>query len=334
MNEEQTETEQSPFEIPQAAQIDRRDDAQFQHEIKRLIQKAEEIRVGYMKKHQTYKMIGTSVGILVLLVGASGFGWFLLMSPNLVKAFACLLIAVLVPFLLNSWVDTPVKNYLKDYKTEYLPHLAELIGGFSYHPARGISEKIIRRTGIVPPYTHYMAEDCFRGHYKGTKVLFSEARLTDDKKHPVFRGIFVLLEIPHAIFEGHTIITADRDTAEKYAENRWRKLTPFKVEVSNRLWDRFVFYADKPEDSKLFVGERLIKELAETDAAFGDANISISLFKGKYIFMMVPYLKDMFEAYDLYLPISTQRHGIEVKKEIEQLLEIVDVFDLYTNKQA
>jgi hypothetical protein len=66
--------------------------------------------------------------------------------------------------------------------------------------------------------------------------------------------------------------------------------------------------------------------------AFGDANLSAVLFRGKYIFMMIPHETDMFEASDLYVPVSTQRHALSCKKEIDQLLEMLDVFDLYAAK--
>lgn len=320
----------SPFTIPQGPPLDRRDDAQFQHEIKRLIETAEEVRLKYMNQHQLYKMIGMTVGLIILLAGATGFGWFFLMEPDFKKAIASLIVAVSAPLLLHGWVRGPVNAYLKDYKGDYLPQLANLIGGFSYHPTRGVSEKILRRTGVVPPYKHYDSEDCFRGHYKGTKVLFSEAKLRDDKKNVLFRGLFVLMEIPHKVFEGHTIITADRDMAENYADERWRKLQKIPLHIQNPEWNQFVAYSDKPEENALILGDALIKELAEANIAFNnDSPLSAVLFNGKYVFMMIPHEKDMFEAFDLYVPISTDNHALACKKEIEQLLEVVDVFDLY-----
>lgn len=323
---------QSPFQIPETAAIDRRDDAQFQHEIKRLIEKAEEIRITHMRKHQLNRNIGLTIALLAMLGGAAGFGWFLLLSSDPVKALACMALGIAIPLLANNWIKTPLKAYIRDYKTVYMPELAALMGGFSYHPARGISENVIKKTGIIPPYTRYDSEDCFRGHYKGSKVLFSEARLFDKKKKPVFKGLFVLLELPNRIFEGHTIITADRYMADEHKDSRWRKLTPVPLKIENKQWDRFVAFSDKPEDAALILGDKLIKELAEADMAFGDANLSAVLFRGKYIFMMIPHETDMFEASDLYVPVSTQRHALSCKKEIDQLLEMLDVFDLYAAK--
>lgn len=319
----------SPFNIPEATTIDRRDDAQFNHEIKRLIDKAEAIRVKHMNKHQLNKNIGLTISLIAMIGGATGFGWFLLMQSDPVKAFACMALGIILPIIANNWIKSPLNAYINDYKTIYMPELADLMGGFAYHPARGINENVIKKTGTIPAYHTYHSEDCFRGMYKGSKVLFSEARLFDKKKLPVFKGLFVLLELPNKIFEGHTIITADRYMADEYKDSRWRKLTQVPLKIEQKKWDRFVCYSDRPEDASLILGEKLIKELAEADAAFGNANLSAVLFRGKYIFMMVPHETDMFEASDLYVPVSTQRHALACKKEIDQLLELIDVFDLY-----
>ncbi len=50
--------------------------------------------------------------------------------------------------------------------------------------------------------------------------------------------------------------------------------------------------------------------------------------------MMIPYDKDMFEASSLFVPVTTKKQAMQCKREIEQLLEIVDVFDLYKPVQA
>lgn len=322
------------FNIPDTAQIDRRDDAQFQHEIKRLIERAEETRVRYMNKHQTHRMIGLTLSLFLQLGGATAFGWFFLMQPDLVKAFSALALGLILPFFLHGWIESPIHHYVASYKKDYMPELAKLLGGFSYHPDRGIGEGLLKKTGIIPAYKHYRAEDCFRGYYKGTKVLFSEAELTDKKKEQVFRGLFALIELPNAVFEGHTIMTADRDMADAYGPTRWHKLRPVPLDMPQREWDRFVAYSTQPEAAQLMIGQKLIKELAEADMAFDNANLSAVFFRKKYIFVMIPSMVDMFEASNLYVPVSSMQHSIECKREIEKILEMIDIFDIYARAPA
>lgn len=320
---------ESPFNIPSHAAIDRRDDAQFQHDIKHLIERAEKIRINEMKRYQLRRNIGMTLNILIMLAGCAGCGWFLLVNSDPIKAAACMVIAIAMPLVINMWMQDPVDSYKSNYKRQYLPELAQLMGGFDYHPTRGIAENVIRKTGIIPPYKHYHSEDCFRGYYKGSKVLFSEARLNTTKKESAFKGLFVLLELPSAIFEGHTIITANRYMADEYENTRWRKLTRIPMSIENKRWDRFVAFSDKPDVAQLFLGEKFIKELAEADIAFGDPNISAVLFREKYVFLAIPHEKDMFEASELHIPVSSHNHAIACKKEIDQILEVIDIFDLY-----
>lgn len=319
----------NPFSFSYDERIDRRDDAQFQHEIKKLIQTAEEMRMQYMRKHQMQKMVASSIGMLVLLLGSSGFAWFLLMDADLIRALGSLAVGVSLPLFLTRWHRAPVKAYLADYKKRYLPELGKLMGGFCYSQTRGVSEAVLRRTGVVPAYKDYHSEDCFRGHYHGSKVLFSEARLFDDKKRSVFRGLFVLIELPHEVFEGHTIITADRDMAGQYAGDRWKNLNQVAITQTDALSRRFVAFSNNPESAVLYIGDKFLKELAEADIAFGHAKLSAVLFQKKYVFMMIPHEADMFEASSLYVPISTQKHALACKKEIDQLLELIDVVQLY-----
>jgi hypothetical protein len=327
--QDQTPSPASLFEFSHAGVIDRRDDAHFQYEIEKLIKSAEDSRLHYMNKHQVRQNIAASISMFIILSGASGFAWFLLMEAELTRAIASLLIAFTIPFLLNGWTKGPLTEYIKDHRSRYLPELGKLMGGFSYHSERGIAENVISKTGIAPNYDRYYNEDCFRGIYKGSKVMFSEAAMVDSKKQPLFRGLLALIELPHTIFEGHTIITADRAMAEQYARTRWGKLSPVPLAFSGGKMNRFVAYSDEPQAAALVLGENFIKELAEVDIAFGNANMSAVLFRGKYIFLMIPHEADMFEAFDLYIPVSTRKHALACKKEIDQLLEMIDVIHLY-----
>ena len=75
----------------------------------------------------------------------------------------------------------------------------------------------------------------------------------------------------------------------------------------------------------------LLKELYEASVVFDEAELSAAFFGGKYVFLMIPYKGDMFEASNMHVPVATKQHAMHCKKEIEQILEIIDVFDLYKN---
>lgn len=167
--------------------------------------------------------------------------------------------------------------------------------------------------------------------YKGAKITFSEARLTHPKKakNMVFDGIFVLIEIKNPVFHGHSIITADGDLAKRLS----KKLT--LLPPSNSAFSRHFSILTNDEKNKANLeNDRLLKELSETSTLFGDAKLSAAFFNGKYIFMAVPAKEDMFEASDVYVPISTNESAMRCKQEIEQILSIIDIIDVYEEAKA
>ncbi len=316
--------------------IDRIDENRFTKELDRLIKESEEMRLKRMQQHRMRGFITMNLSILSILAGITAFGWFFLMQAQLVAPLVYLALSLVPPLLLNFWAARPLKTYKIEHKTVFMPKMAKALNGLSYHPTRGVSSKTIGKLAVVPAYDIYEAEDCFMGTDKGVKVIFSEARLYSKtrKGTPVFDGIFVLLETPEEVFDGHTIITANDKMVKAYSKTRWKSMNKVHISVSNPEWDKFTIYSTNPESAELFIGDRLLKELAEASDIFDKSPLTAVMFGKKFVFMMIPYDKDMFEASDLFVPVTTKTQALRCKKEIEQLLEIIDVFDLYKPMQT
>lgn len=314
-----------------AGDLNRPDPHRFTADIDALLKQAEATRLSCMKRLRNRNNLFLTLSILFLVAGASGFGWFLLMEADLVRAVGSIALAAAVPILLNLASSRGLEEYRRTYKLEFLPSLAKALGGFSFSPTRGISPQIIAKTGFLPGHETYSAEDCFTGRYKGVKVVFSEARLYGKKKRisPVFSGLFVLLETSGAPITGHTIITADKAMYDKWRQTRWKKLQDVEIPPENPESERFRIVSSAPEDARLLAGERLLKELAEAADIFDNAPLTAALFQEKFIFIAVPYAGDMFEPSDIHMPVATRRHILQIRREIEKIFQIIDIFDLY-----
>ncbi|MCB1682204.1 MAG: DUF3137 domain-containing protein [Rhodospirillales bacterium] len=331
MKDQEEQIDVRPPSADSVEEMGRIDESRFKKELDALIVEAEDMRLQRMRQNRTRSFIALNLGILSMLTGVGFFGWFFLFTGDLVKAVLCVVVSIIPPILLNIWASRPLKMYLKEHKSSFMPKLAKALNGLSFHPKRGVSEKMLSKLAILPAYDKYEAEDCFMGVYKGVKVIFSEATLTSKahKDGPVFEGIFVLLEVPGDVIEGHTILTANDKMAKAWEKTRWKTMKRVYVSVSNPSWDRFQIFSTKPEAAELMVGERLLKELSEASDIFDQSPLSVAMFGKKYIFMMIPNDEDMFEASNLFVPVTTNQHAMQCKKEIEQILEIIDVFDLY-----
>ncbi|MGB4107173.1 MAG: DUF3137 domain-containing protein [Alphaproteobacteria bacterium] len=317
-----------PSQITDLDAIQRVDESRFTATMDEVVKESEDMRLRYMQRHGRRAFLTMSFGMALALGGAAAFGWFFFVEFNLARAALCMIPALLVPIFMHSWSEAPIKHYVRDYKKIFMPKMAAALGGFKFYPARGIPREIIGKTGVVPAHNRYDAEDCFMGTYKGAKVIFSEARLHKGRD-VTFEGLFVLLETAHKVFEGHTIITADRAMAKRSASTRWAKLPQVNVKAENPEADRFVVFSDKPDDAALLAGEKLLKELADAADIFGKAELTAAFFRGKYIFMMIPHKGNMFEPSGMFVPVSTKQHALHCKREIERIMEIVDIFDLY-----
>ncbi len=309
------------------------DDEAFKHDVSRILKEAEELRIGHMRRYRNRGFIAMTLGLTIVCAGACGFGWFLIMHGDIQKAVASIALSVIIPILLYLWHDNPIGSYNKAFKNIIMPEIARALGGLRFNPNRGINEKILSKTGILPAYDDYKAEDCFYGRYKNVKVMFSEAQL-NVKIHadPVFRGVFVLLEAPQKIFDGHTVITSDDRMAAEWSKTRWKNFSRTPLPDKSEYDSDFFAYSDNPQHAQKILTHDLLKELFEAGKIFEQAPITAAFFRSKYIFIAIPCVRDMFEASTLHVPVSTREHAMSCKREIEQILEIIDIVDLFQNK--
>jgi hypothetical protein len=309
------------------------EDAKFAMEVEKLIRSAEEKRVHYMKQSRNRGFLALNVGLLALIAGGGGFGWYFLMEGNLTRALSCIGLAAAVPFLLTMWAQLPRRRYAKNYKRDFMPQMAELLGRLQFHPERGINAKILPKTGIVPRYTKYVAEDCFMGRYHGVKIILSEARLWRADAL-VFDGILVYLEAPPGItFPGHTIITADQRAVKSWRSNRWQKFSEVPIAHSDYA-AHFQIFATQPDKAASMISADLLKEMLEMSVLFESSPLSASFFAGNRVFLTIPHDADMFEPSHIEYPVTTHAHALRCKHEIEQILSIIDIIELYGKKAA
>ncbi len=298
----------------------------FQEKIDSLLRDSEEFRLEKMSKHRSREFMSLSVTLASIVLGAGGFAWYLLIMGNIWMALLCMIVAAAPHFFMSGWVRQPIREYKKEYKGKFMGRLADALGGFRFSPNKGISKKVLGRTAIVPSHELYKPEDCFYGNYKGAKVTISEARLTSKRKKGqyAFDGIFVLIELGSKMFEGHSVITADAELAKRLA-SKLKVLPP----TNSPFARNFTIMSTLPEKATTLQDDRLLKELSETVNLFDKAQLSAAFFAEKYIFVMIPYDHDMFEASDLYVPITTSDTALRSKQEIEQILSIIDIIDIY-----
>ncbi len=307
----------------------------FSAELKRLIDEAEESRLNLMKQYEFRGFMAFSLGMLSVLGGASGFGWYFFYKFEILNAILCQVIGVIPFYFLHQFKMLPLQKYKREHKTIFMPKLAEALGGFQYKPRGGIKAKVLLPAKILPSFEKYSAEDCLSGAHQGTKIIISEAHMAHSKHRGeyVFDGVFVLLELPGNKFQGHTIVTADSHASRRWKDKRWQGLNPVPI-ANQRLAAFFEVFSNAPGEAETLAGENVLTQLAELSAEFDNAHVSVAFYEGKYIFMMIPYRVNMFEPSDLYLPVATAAQAQRHKNEIEKIISIIDLLGTYEPKSS
>lgn len=327
-----------PEEPEKTPEIQAAPDSRFNAEIASILAHAESLRLKNMEKYRGRGFVSLTLSLFCLTLGGAGFGWALFFEADLPRALLSAAAGCIVPIALHFWAEQPLKTYIAQYKTVLMPALAQAMGGLKFYPTRGISAKIVQASGLLPAYDEYKAEDCFMGRYKSVKLILSEARLRHKQSGQyLFDGIFVLLEIPDSAFEGHTIITCDHDAIKQWRQRRWAKLqdvSPTRLDALSALDEAELhIFSSAPDTAQKLADESFMKELREMAVLFDNAKISAAFFRKKYLFIMIPYEKDMFEPSNLYVPITSRQDALQCKKEIEQILSIIDVMHISGDKK-
>ncbi len=333
-NAPKQEAQNAPLDAPDASdkeQIKVKSDLYFSKDIQLIIDKAEALRMERMKQYETRGFLSFSLGMFFTMAGGCIFAWFFFVQNDILKAIMGLIAGMTPSYLLHQFKLQPIKNYKREHKEVFMPALARALGGLRYRANSGIKINMIRPSRILPAHGEYKAEDCFHGKHNGIKMIMSEARMKMPSKQGkgyAFDGIFVLLELPKPSFTGQTLIMGNIAQARKWGERRWGDLSYTETEDPGQE-SHFDVYSNNHEEAKKLARGDILERLHVLAKEFDNAKISLSFYKQKYVFLMIPYSTDMFEHSSLYLPITTKEDALTRKREIEQIISIIDTLSLH-----
>ncbi|HRQ59945.1 MAG TPA: DUF3137 domain-containing protein [Alphaproteobacteria bacterium] len=296
-------------EAAQLSDIKPSTDQEFDRRIEDMTRHAEDFRMEKMRAYSARTMAALIGGMTALVAGAGGFGWFFLMEGNLFKALACILGAAIIPLTLQYWAGGPIRAYRREFKSRFMPHFAQALGGLRFFAQKGIAEPIVRKSGIVPPFDHYAAEDCFMGKTGPVKLIMSEARLSKGGQ---------------SVFEGTTILTAN-PALRQVLQQSFKPCPLANPEYSARL----SVWTNAPLPAPIAANEKLLKEFYEMSHEFEDSPLSAVFWNKRYIFVAIPHEGNMFECSNLFVPITTSSTAKQCRREVAQLHSIIDVVKLY-----
>ncbi|MEL6828076.1 MAG: DUF3137 domain-containing protein [Pseudomonadota bacterium] len=295
------------------------------------LEQLERIRVEKLQVYEKRKRRAIPIGaVLTPFLGWIDY-WLLIWQSGNDDTAAGVSIAGLA--MLWGWVTQPKRQYARAYKRDILPDLASLFGPFRYDAKGKIPMDRMKPSKIVPGHSRYKSEDFFTGEYKKVGINFSEVKLTKKsgkRTVTVFKGLAILLTSGTRRFYGHTIMIRDQGKI-----GGWLKKQTAGLERADLVDPEFekifdVFTNDQVE-ARYLIDPRIIENLKALYAEYSGKKMMAAFYEDHFL-ILIGSDKNHFEPASIQLPATNETSILSMKREIEQILSIVDRLSLYDRR--
>ena len=292
----------------------------------------ENLRLEKLKQFLRRKKIAIPIATVVTpILGYVDYWLFLLQRGNDDQAAG---VSIVFLALLWGWVVKPKRDYAKAYKTKILPEIAGLFGQFTYDVKGKIPMDSLKPSKIVPKHNSYKSEDLFRGEYKSVGIEFSEMNFTKQqgkKTVNVFNGLAILLTHGVKKFHGHTILTRDQGKLSSWFLKQTKGLK--RANMVDLEFERlFDVYTDDQTEARYLIDPVIIESLKSLYNDYHGEKMMASFYNDK-VFIMIESRENHFEPPSIHTPATNEAELITMKREVGQVLSIIDRLSLYNRRQ-
>jgi hypothetical protein len=258
------------------------------------------------------------------------------------------ILSFIAGFGLFIWVTRPQKDYVNIYKENITPRIARIVGLSEYNPAGGIPLKDMDKSRILPGHTGYHSEDYFEGIYKGALLRFAQVKFTkQQRKHgitigrgrrrnyetvTVFKGLALLISLPHPTFRGHTILVRD---STSFSEWLTSALTGLKsVPLSKPGLDKlYSVFSNNAAEADRLIDAEMLSRVVRLSEAYKSRGVSLA-FYGNQIFVLIAAEKDFFEPGNIAMPATNIESVRSIKRELQQVFSLIDFLGVVKQDDA
>lgn len=246
--------------------------------------------------------------------------------------FGPLFFAALVG-VVYSYVIGPKLEYTLLYKNSFLPKLAKLFGDFSYTylPEGGIDSAKFRETMILPKHRDCFVEDLFEGKYKNISIKFFKLKLlapeeADRDKNVAFKGLGIFIDTGPKHFLGNTVLCPYRRNLHGEIKEHWR-LRRVKL-VDPKFEKMFNAFGSDQVEARYLLDPLMMDKFKDLHSECDTGGLSASFYDNK-VFIMMSSSHNHFEPAPLHISARNEQSILRIKKEIEDVLSIIDRLSLY-----
>jgi hypothetical protein len=237
-------------------------------------------------------------------------------------------------FALLAWVMQPQRAYVRTYKKNVIPQIAQLLGLRAYEEKGQIPLSALTPTKILPAFNVYNSEDYFEGSYKGAEISFAQVEFKERRRSGKntyevvsFKGMVILIILPRQKFYGHTILVKNQLKAFEWLETVATGLKRANL-VDPVFESVYSVFTNDQVEARYLLDPAMMERVTHVSDAYKSRGLSMACFDSR-ICMLLASTRNYFEPPDITIP-ATDAEGIAaVKREIEQVLELIDYLDVY-----
>lgn len=319
--------------LPEVTDIRNEDDIAFLEESKESLMQLEDVRQVKLKTFHFRKKIG--IALATVLLPILGYTDYWLMFLRRAGDDSGAGISLLFLVFLYRWVTSPKRQYAKTYKQVVLPKIAQLFGNFSYKSKGRISADKMKPSKIFPSFDRYKSEDYFIGTYKGVDIEFSEIHLETESRDSdgnrtystVFKGLAILLDMQSKKFYGHTFIDRDKGKITEWFKEKSSKMKRANL-VDPEFEKLFDVYTNDQVEARYLIDPVMIERLKGVQDQYDGDAMTAAFYESKML-VLIKSSHNYFEPADLEIPATDPRSILQMKKEIGEILSLIDRLSLY-----
>lgn len=291
----------------------------------------EEIRLVKLNSYKWRKKI--AIPVAVILTPVLGYlDYFLLFLQSSDDRGAGVTAVALGA--LYAWVTHPRRQYAKAYKLQILPDLAKLFGNFTYDLKGKVAVHKMRPSKILPNHDRCDSEDYFSGTYKGVNIEFSEVDFKQRRRSKnrtyyvsVFKGLVILLDMNTKKFYGHTMLDKDKGKIGEWFKQKSSNLKRANL-VDPEFEEIFDVYTNDQVEARYLIDPVMIERLKGLQVEYGGENMTAAFYDSKML-MLIESKHNYFEPAELEIPATDPRSILSMKKEIGEILSLIDRLSLF-----
>ena len=233
------------------------------------------------------------------------------------------------------WANRPKDDYVRIYKENIIPRIAQMAGLTHYDPAGKLPLSDMRDSRILPGYEYYDSEDYFEGAYKGARIRFAQVKFSKSQRRyvsrydrrrydtiTVFQGIALLIGLPQPAFQGHTILIRNASAFGEWMTGIFSGLQKTELAAPG-LESVYTAFTSSPAEAARLLDREMLRRVMRLSEVFASKGVSLAFFRGQ-VFALVASDKNFFEPGGVNVSATNLQAVRDIRREVGQVMGLID----------